>query len=81
MLQKSSTLVEHRREVIAISFDKTLCASIATDNQVVVTRIIGETGQMRQTKVLLAKEFPAGDSPIFEQSCVAIKCIEAIGTS
>ena len=47
LLQKSSTLVEHRREVIAISFDKTLCASIATDNQAVITRITGDSGLFR----------------------------------
>ena len=29
--------------------------------------------QFRQTKVLLKKEFPAGESPISEHSCIAIK--------
>ena len=48
------------------------------DNQAVVTRIIGDTCQMRQTKVLLAREFPAH---ICEQSRVAVHCIDAIGAN
>ena len=74
MLSKSTTLCEHRREAISVGFDSDLCISIAQDNQVVVYKISGGTNmQFRQTKVLLKKEFPAGESPISEHSCIAIK--------
>ena len=74
MLSKSTTLCEHRREAISVAFDSDLCISIAQDNQVVVYKITGGTNmQFRQTKVLLKKEFPADESPISENSCIAIK--------
>ena len=41
MLSKGITLVGHRREVIAIGFDRDLCASIATDNQAIITKFVG----------------------------------------
>ena len=71
-LQKSSTLVEHRREVIAIAFDGTICASIAMDKQLVLTRIIGDSCQ---TKVIHA--FEVGS--IAEDSQVAVLNIEGVG--
>jgi len=45
MLSKTTTLIEHRREAIAVAFDDDLCATIATDNQVVVYKITGGTNQ------------------------------------
>ena len=41
MLSKSVTLVAHRRDVIAISFDKDICASVANDKLLIVHRISG----------------------------------------
>ena len=38
-LTKSQTLVEHRREAISVSFNANVCATIATDNRVIVYRI------------------------------------------
>lgn len=78
MLQKSSTLVEHKREVIALAFDSTICASIGMDSRAVITRIIGDSGATRQTKVLLAAAYP---ELISEQSQVAVSCIEAVGAA
>ena len=70
-LAKSCTLVEHRKEIIAVNFDADLSASIAFDHKLVLYRLSGDAKQARQTKLLFSHHF--GEEVVQEISQVAIK--------